>query len=79
MEVILKNQPMKNLTFSDVKEDQRFLNGAGNLCVKVTSEIYVALSDAEGFPYTSIHRMVGGDEPIHLILPEIEKYVLPKC
>ena len=78
MEVILKKQEIENPTFGEVKTSQQFICRAGYLCLKISRDKYVILSNSRGTPMTSIITKVSDENAINLILPEIERYVLPK-
>ena len=80
MEVILRNRTTKNQpTFGEVKTNQQFINVAGCLCVKSGFNSYFTLSTDCGLPWVYAQMSIESNCGIKLILPEIEKYVLPKC
>ena len=79
MELILKKVTVKKPTFREVKTNQQFIDLDGFLSVKYTLSQYVTLSDKNGEPFVSLRTHDRESDKIKLILPEIEKYVLPKC
>ena len=79
MEVILKNQPIENPTFGDVETNQQFINGGGRLCVKLMNDTYVSLCNGDGEPDVYVQQGIESSDRINLILPEIERYVLPEA
>lgn len=63
----------EQLYFFDVEEDQFFLDSAGTLCVKSSTDAYVSLTDNYGRPMVTIEKFVSGGVPIKKILPRVTK------
>jgi hypothetical protein len=67
-----QTQPPSQPVFRDVKEDQFFIDGCGNLCQKSGDESYVTIADPKGKPFSTIEENVDGLEEITKVLATID-------
>ena len=61
------------LTFSDVEDNQFFVDRNGYFCQKTYSDSYVMIADHDGNPYSYFFDDVLEDSPINKVLPRVTK------
>lgn len=72
MKIIFESD-VPSLKFSDVKENQFFVNDDGYLSQKTGTHSYNTIADECGTPFAHFRECVDGCEPIDRILPAVKK------
>lgn len=63
----------KQLTFSDVEEDQFFVDQDGRLCQKGGETFYCMITESDGTPCSIYYNGAYDDMPIERVLPRVDK------
>ena len=72
IKITYKNPP-EQFTFGMVEHNQFFINNAGQLCQKRSSESCSIIADATGVPMSSWQTDLHFDIPIQKVIPQIER------
>lgn len=74
MELNFTTEPQpEQFTFSDVEENQFFVNEEGCLCQKIDNGEYTFIADSEGVPWAGYMKNVEEKFPIVRLLPRVTK------